>query len=152
MQIQEGVCKEMRDAAQSPQSKSLSASVKRCQTWQSCSWQLWVSRELGTLWLNSEVMIRELEPDWWLPHQLVRSNCRAAALCSVYDLDSAVHHKFSCQPWQKGHSQHLSHKKATGQGNGVYLQWEREGCKWWSQSSVELCLPNTTKHLTYKSH
>lgn len=103
---------------------------------------------------------RELanEPDWWLPHELAWSNCRAAPHCSMYDPDLAAHQKFSCQPWllpwprtlpgstffpNKQHTgqqgEWLSHKKATGQANGVYLQSEREGCKWCSESSVELC-------------
>lgn len=45
--------------------------------------------------------IRELanEPDWWLPHELAWSNCRAAPHCSMYDPDLAAHQKFSCQPW-----------------------------------------------------
>jgi len=42
--------------------------------------------------------------------------------------------------WHTGQQgEWLSHKKATGQPNAVYLQPEREGWKWCSQSSVELC-------------
>lgn len=106
--------------------------------------------------VSQPVMMGELasEPNWCLPHKLLWSNCRAAPHYSMDDLDLAAHQKFSCEPWLLPWPRTLSggtffpdntlDNEESGfpikrQPNGVYLQSERESCKWCSPSLEELC-------------